>query len=68
VVEGWSDAETIGKRGTATLGWNLSKNQMDKYYKSVANTLVFIPDAGTDKATGPKLLSKSCANCYKFYR
>ena len=59
IVEGWSDAEMIGKRGTATLGWNMSKTQLDKYFKSAADKLVFIPDAGTDSATGQSYYQKA---------
>lgn len=65
-VEGWSDAEMSGKRGTATLGWNLSKVQLDKYYKSNADTLVFIPDAGKDKATGQTYYQKAVQTAMGF--
>lgn len=58
-MEGWSDAEASGKRGTATLGWNWSKVQMDKYMKSVANKIVMFPDAGKDKATGQTYYQKA---------
>lgn len=65
-VEGWSDAEAIGKRGTATLGWSLSRVQMDKYHKSQASSLVFIPDAGTDAATGQTYYQKAVQTAMKF--
>ncbi len=65
-VEGWSDAEMIGKRGTATLGWSLSKPQMDKYHKSAASNLVFIPDAGKDKATGQTYYQKAVQTATAF--
>lgn len=48
VVEGWSDAEMLGKKGTATLGWNMSRNQLSKYHRCKADKIVFIPDAGSD--------------------
>lgn len=58
-MEGWSDAEASGKRGTATLGWNWSKTQMDKYLKSPAKNVVMFPDAGADKATGQTFYQKA---------
>lgn len=65
IVEGWSDAETIGKRGTATLGWNLSNTQLSKYQRSDA-TKVFIPDAGVDAATGQTYYQKAVQVAMKF--
>lgn len=45
IVEGWSDAMTIGRAGTATLGWSLSTVQKMKYLRSDVKKFVFIPDA-----------------------
>lgn len=50
-TEGWSDAKTIGKKGTATLGWSLSALQKRLYMTSQCKRLVFIPDAGRDKGS-----------------
>jgi DNA primase len=66
VVEGWSDAEMLGKRGTATLGWNMSRTQLNKYYKSKASKLVFIPDAGIDMATGQTYYQKAVQTAVGF--
>lgn len=66
VVEGWSDAETIGKNGTATLGWAFSKQQMDKYLKSPIKNLVFVPDAGKDKATEQTYYQKAIQTATTF--
>ena len=46
VLEGWSDAMTIGKEATATLGWSLSSAQKSKYMKSRAEELCFVADKG----------------------
>lgn len=46
VLEGWSDAMTIGKEATATLGWSLSSIQKSKYMKSRADELCFVADKG----------------------
>lgn len=59
VVEGWSDAEMLGKRGTATLGWTMSRQQLNAYHKSKASKLIFIPDAGVDQATGQTYYQKA---------
>lgn len=58
-MEGWSDAEASGKRGTATLGWGWSKTQIDKYLKSPASKIVMFPDAGADKSTGQTYYQKA---------
>jgi hypothetical protein len=48
VSEGWSDAMTIGARGTATFGWSLSKTQFNLILKSSCSTIVLTPDSGVD--------------------
>lgn len=65
IVEGWSDAEMIGKKGTATLGWSLSNTQLSKYHKSDSNK-VLIPDAGTDEATGQTYYQKAVQTATHF--
>ena len=46
VLEGWSDAVTIGKEAVATLGWSVSAIQKSKLLKSSAKRMVFVPDKG----------------------
>lgn len=46
VSEGWSDAMTMGKAGTSTQGWSLSKDQKGIYMRSSCEELVFVPDHG----------------------
>lgn len=66
IVEGWSDAQMIGKRGTATLGWDLSRTQLDKYMKCGAKNLIFIPDGGVDNATGQTYYQKAVQTATSF--
>lgn len=66
VVEGWSDAEMLGKRGTATLGWNMSRAQLNMYHKSKASKLIFVPDAGVDEATGQTYYQKAVQTAVGF--
>jgi len=65
-VEGWSDSETIGKAGTATLGWAFSKTQLDKYMKCHAKNIFFIPDAGRDKSSGITYYQKAVQTATQF--
>lgn len=44
VVEGVFDALTLGKEGTATLGWSMSSYQKSAYIKSPCKEIVFVPD------------------------
>lgn len=44
IVEGVFDALTLGKEGTATLGWSMSSYQRSAYMKSQCEELVFVPD------------------------
>lgn len=46
VLEGWTDAVTIGKQAVATLGWNISAIQRGRLINSECDELVFIPDKG----------------------
>lgn len=48
ISEGWADAMTFGKYGTATAGWSLSKIQRQKYVRSYAKNIILVPDAGRD--------------------
>lgn len=48
VLEGWSDAYTIGRDAVASLGWKLSKTQKNKLLKSEAEIINLVPDAGYD--------------------
>ena len=49
VVEGWSDAVTLGPEAVATLGWSVSDIQRTKLIESNCDELVFIPDVGKYK-------------------
>lgn len=46
LVEGWSDAVTVGKQCVASLGWSLSDVQRSKLIKAKPKTLTIIPDKG----------------------
>jgi len=46
LVEGWSDAMTVGKDCVASLGWSLSPVQQSKLIKARLKRLTIIPDAG----------------------
>lgn len=46
LLEGWSDAATIGKAAIASLGWSLSSTQKNKIIESPAERIVVIPDKG----------------------
>lgn len=46
LVEGWSDAMTLGKNTIASLGWSLSTTQKSKIIKSSIKILNIIPDRG----------------------
>jgi len=46
VTEGWACAETMGKKGVATLGWSLSDEQKRIIMSGVVEELVFLPDKG----------------------
>lgn len=48
VLEGWTDAYTIGRQAVASLGWKLSTTQMSKILKSEADIITLVPDAGAD--------------------
>lgn len=49
VLEGWTDALTIGKEAIATLGWSVSQVQKSKLISSNCDEIVFIPDVGKYK-------------------
>lgn len=59
ISEGWSDAKTMGKNGTATLGWNMSNTQKGFYINSSVKRLVFLPDAGIETGTGLTFYQKA---------
>lgn len=46
LVEGWSDADTLGKNTIASLGWNLSMLQIMKLIHSPCKKLTIIADKG----------------------
>lgn len=48
ITEGWADAETWGPDCTATLGWDISDNQIELYLRSPAKAFTLFPDAGAD--------------------
>lgn len=48
LVEGWTDAVTVGWEGVSSQGWALSSMQLDYILNSTAKTICLIPDAGTD--------------------
>lgn len=48
VLEGWSDAYTIGDNAMASLGWKLSNTQKSKLIKSQVDIVTLVPDAGFD--------------------
>lgn len=48
VLEGWTDAYTIGRQAIASLGWKLSTTQISKILKSDVDIITLVPDAGED--------------------
>ncbi|MCB9047633.1 MAG: hypothetical protein H6550_15980 [Chitinophagales bacterium] len=48
IMEGWADARTWGKDGTATMGWALSDIQLGMYMTSGVKRFALFPDAGVD--------------------
>lgn len=46
LMEGWTDAMTMGKSGVAMLGWQLSRDQKSKLYSSDCERINWIPDIG----------------------
>lgn len=50
MLEGWSDAMTMGRDAVSTQGWSLSKRQKFKILYSPTEELVLVPDAGEDGA------------------
>jgi len=51
VMEGWSDAATIGDDGVAILGWDLSDYQLEQLLMSNVKSLVFLHDYGFREET-----------------
>lgn len=48
ILEGWADACTMGRQGTSTQGWSLSRRQKSRYLSSQCKRFIFVPDAGAD--------------------
>jgi DNA primase len=46
LAEGWADAMTMGKAGSSSQGWSLSREQRINLHNSDASKLVFMPDIG----------------------